>query len=286
MWCLTDCHRLNRVLTGLKQDMRLIGMLTGGMYVDDCLNVHPDIIQEHYGVTNQEEPARQRQSGAGHSPDDPSSEEDETTDKTDIDSNSSSSLSSTSDDDDKPEWFGIEQQDDEGSSESDFNSDSEWSDVIDDLGAAESGPVEASEEIQDEIIEEIIENTEHNFLHEAVHVPKYPHPLRRFSLDVQSSFHEALQAVIDDGEGFPTPRNFGLHADEWEGEGYRPYEFIRSGRRGGNRELRIELPDAIWRPRAELWAKAVSLLDDVLANAASESSSEDVSMESVDSDSD
>lgn len=33
---------------------------------------------------------------------------------------------------------------------------------------------------------------------------------------------------------------------------------------GGNRELRIELPDSTWRPRAELWAKALMMLDGVL----------------------
>lgn len=144
------------------------------------------------------------------------------------------------------------------------------------------GPLEVPEELQDSLIDEIIEDTKHQFLHNAVHVPKYPHPLQRYRHNVQNGFHKALQAVMNEGHRFPTPRHYRLYPDGWEDGGYPPYEFIRSGHRGGNRELRIKLPDVIWRPRAELWAKAVCMLDNVVENTAtsSESSLDDVSMSS------
>ena len=54
----------------MKQDMRLIGKLTAGMHTDDCLNIHPDVIQEYYGVTNKQSSNRCGQSGAGNAADD------------------------------------------------------------------------------------------------------------------------------------------------------------------------------------------------------------------------
>jgi hypothetical protein len=50
-----------------------------------------------------------------------------------------------------------------------------------------------------------------------------------------------------------------LIPDEWEDNEYPSVEIIRSGRRGG-KELRVALPDFVWRPRAELWGQALDIL--------------------------
>jgi len=282
-----------RVLRHIKQDMRLIGMLTAGMYIDDCLNVQENIIQEYYGVTHAETSRTQQRSGAGHgADDDPSSSEDSHT----SDISMSNELSSGSQSDTPSDWNGIEDEDQssvssdsssdldtdfassESGADSEMDSDEEWNEMVADLGDTEEGPIEGTEEMQQRVIDGIIHDTESNFLHEAVHVSKYPDPLRRYPLAIQEAFNEALEEVLE-GKHDP-PRHFGLYPDEWDNEGYPPYEFIKSGRRGANRELRIELPDATWRPRAELWGKAVCMLDDVCAHYESVDSDNDVNMSS------
>ncbi|KAK7029110.1 hypothetical protein R3P38DRAFT_2368283, partial [Favolaschia claudopus] len=53
---------------------------------------------------------------------------------------------------------------------------------------------------------------------------------------------------------------YGLLREEWEGEIYPAFEIIKSGRKG-SKELRVALPDSIWRPRAELLGRALAFMD-------------------------
>jgi hypothetical protein len=106
------------------------------------------------------------------------------------------------------------------------------------------------EDIQGQLAEDI----EHNFHHSPVDVPKHSAPFRtQVAVDVFNGSLEELQAkqII--------PAGFGITAVEWGNEGYPSYEVIRTGRRG-RKELRIDLPDFVWRPRAELWVQALHIL--------------------------
>ncbi|KAF8054959.1 hypothetical protein FPV67DRAFT_1391983, partial [Lyophyllum atratum] len=47
-------------------DLRFIGQLEHGVYMDDCEGVHPDVINEFYGVHGPPGYRRRGQSGAGH----------------------------------------------------------------------------------------------------------------------------------------------------------------------------------------------------------------------------
>lgn len=46
--------------------MRLTGMAKHGVYIDDCNGVHPDIIDQYYGVHGRERYRQPGQTGAGH----------------------------------------------------------------------------------------------------------------------------------------------------------------------------------------------------------------------------
>jgi hypothetical protein len=106
------------------------------------------------------------------------------------------------------------------------------------------------EDIQDQLAEDI----EHNFHHSPVDVPKHSVPfLTQMAADVFTGSLEELQSQQ------LVPVGFGMTSDEWGDEGYPSYEIIRTGRRG-RKELRIDLPDFIWRPRAELWVQALHTL--------------------------
>ncbi|KAK1220201.1 hypothetical protein PQX77_017052 [Marasmius sp. AFHP31] len=94
-------------------------------------------------------------------------------------------------------------------------------------------------------------------LMERVHVPKYPSPLNDTRLDLFSRALAAAeeQEVIPDG--------YGIRPEEWEDGEYPSYELLRSGKKG-TRELRVDLPDHIWRPRAEKWVRALDILNYIL----------------------
>ncbi|KAJ7060886.1 hypothetical protein C8F01DRAFT_975113 [Mycena amicta] len=95
-----------------------------------------------------------------------------------------------------------------------------------------------------------------NFHHEPVAVPKHECP---FGDDDLQLFTRSLQAA---SSANMVPHGYGLLEEEWEDEGYPSFEIIKSGRRG-RKELRIDLPDHIWRPRAELWGCALAILNQI-----------------------
>lgn len=50
--------------------------------------------------------------------------------------------------------------------------------------------------------------------------------------------------------------------EEWENGTYPAFEILKSGRKR-SKELRVALPDLIWRPRAQLWVRALAVLDEL-----------------------
>lgn len=69
-------------------------------------------------------------------------------------------------------------------------------------------------------------------------------------------FHAAL-AILHAEQ--VVPHGYYLLEGEWEEGTYPSVEILRSGQRG-RREITIALPDSVWRPRAEMWARAIDLL--------------------------
>ncbi|KAJ8086154.1 hypothetical protein PM082_004976 [Marasmius tenuissimus] len=90
-------------------------------------------------------------------------------------------------------------------------------------------------------------------LMERVHVPRYPPPFDAAGLEL---FERALGAAEE--RGF-LPEGYGVLPEEWEDGEYPSYELLRSGKKG-TREIRVDLPDHIWRPRAEKWAQSLDIL--------------------------
>ncbi|KAG1757579.1 hypothetical protein EDB19DRAFT_1822622 [Suillus lakei] len=82
------------------------------------------------------------------------------------------------------------------------------------------------------------------FHHKPVRVPKHASPFS--SATLHDTFCQALAQVR---EAEHIPDGFGILPHEWDDDEYPSHEIIRSGRQG-TKELRIPLPDFIWRPRA------------------------------------
>lgn len=110
----------------------------------------------------------------------------------------------------------------------------------------------------DELENQIAMDHAHNFNHEAVKAPKHTKPFT--SSLAEQAFTQELQGREDDGI---LPEGYGIHPDEWEENGYPSYEIIRTGRRA-RKELRVALPDDMWRPRAETWVRALYTMTEVL----------------------
>lgn len=92
-----------------------------------------------------------------------------------------------------------------------------------------------------------------NFHVEEIPVPKHYNPFDTEEDEI--IFTTALQHVW---ELDIIPTGYGLLPTEWEDESYPTYEMIKL-RQG--KELRIALPDFIWRHRAELWGQALDIVD-------------------------
>ncbi|KAG1863030.1 hypothetical protein F4604DRAFT_1587213, partial [Suillus subluteus] len=74
-----NCHPIRGPDTNDKspKDLRFLGQMQFGVYQDDCEGVHPDVIEEHYGVHGPTTTRRQHQSGAGHPIDEEESDNEE-----------------------------------------------------------------------------------------------------------------------------------------------------------------------------------------------------------------
>ncbi|KAJ6568265.1 hypothetical protein DFH09DRAFT_917831, partial [Mycena vulgaris] len=118
----------------------------------------------------------------------------------------------------------------------------DWEDMIEDIGAA----------------------NEHHFHHEPVGVPKHKNPLSDDDLRLfNAAFAEANRLQV-------VPQGYGIRQEEWENGTYPAFEILKSGRKG-SKELRVALPDSIWRPRAQYWVRALSVLNHLLEDTGSES---------------
>ncbi|KAJ7023809.1 hypothetical protein C8F04DRAFT_969811, partial [Mycena alexandri] len=113
------------------------------------------------------------------------------------------------------------------------------------------------DEEEDDLAAQIEEAQTGHFHHEPVPVPKHANP---FDDDESTGlFYDALEEAINREL---IPPGYGLLPEEWGEEGYPTFEILKSGRRGG-RQLRVALPDAIWRPRAEMWGRALAILNQI-----------------------
>ncbi|KAJ7620448.1 hypothetical protein FB45DRAFT_754668, partial [Roridomyces roridus] len=167
-------------------DMFLLGKLQHGVYLDDCVGLSPETIQQLYGVHGPEQQRGVHQTGAGHLSD---------------------------------------EDDDDGG----------WQDVIEGVEAA----------------------NEHHFHHEPVSVPKHKSPFDDDALNIfDATLVEANRLDI-------IPPGYGMRPEEWDEELYPAYEILKSGRKG-SKQLHVALPDSIWRPRAQLWVRALAVMDHLM----------------------
>lgn len=121
----------------------------------------------------------------------------------------------------------------------------------DDENEEEEGNGEAMDIDIEDLPDRIAQDLEHNFNHEAVKTPKHRNP---FKSDLaEEAFTDEILKMTTNEE---VPRGYGMRRDEWEEGDYPTYEVIRTGRRG-RKELCVDLPDDIWRPRAMLWVRAL-----------------------------
>jgi hypothetical protein len=92
-----------------------------------------------------------------------------------------------------------------------------------------------------------------NFHDKIIPVPKLINPFHN-QQEVEDIFVAALQEVEEAGI---IPSGYGLLPEEWDDEAYPNYEMLKSGR--CRKDLRVSLPDFIWRQRAEVWAQALHI---------------------------
>lgn len=173
--------------------MFLLGQVQDGIYEDDCQGVHPDIIQQYYGVHGGEARRAPGETGAGQLADEEVPTLD--LDLVDVDEDV-------------------------------------WQDIVENVEAAHAA----------------------NFHLAPVAVPKHANP---FSDEGMAIFEKTMEKTEQRGI---VPAGFGLLEEEWEDGSYPAYEILRSGRKG-SRELRVALPDFIWRPRAEMWGRGLDILN-------------------------
>ncbi|KAJ7793220.1 hypothetical protein B0H14DRAFT_2393724, partial [Mycena olivaceomarginata] len=116
---------------------------------------------------------------------------------------------------------------------------------------------DSGSEDDDDLRQQLEDAQAENFHHEPVPVPKHANPFPED--ETMQLFHDTLSAAEEIGL---IPPGYGLLPDEWEDGIYPSYEILKSGRRGG-KALRVALPDSIWRPRAEMWGRALAALNEL-----------------------
>ncbi|KAE9387199.1 hypothetical protein BT96DRAFT_838006, partial [Gymnopus androsaceus JB14] len=97
------------------------------------------------------------------------------------------------------------------------------------------------------------------FNQELIKVPKHADPFEDEALcDIFQRSLACLQATGD------IPLGYGAHPTEWDDDtGYPSFGIIQTGL-SGRKELRIALPDSIWRPRSIQWVQALYLMDQLI----------------------
>ncbi|KAJ7734873.1 hypothetical protein B0H16DRAFT_1767027, partial [Mycena metata] len=116
--------------------------------------------------------------------------------------------------------------------------------------------LDLDEEGWEDMIEGIEAANAHHFHPEPVSVPKHDNPFSDEALHVfDTALAEAQCLHI-------LPPGYGLLPEEWEDGIYPAFEILESGRKG-SKELRVALPDRLWRPRAEQWGRALATLNEL-----------------------
>lgn len=102
---------------------------------------------------------------------------------------------------------------------------------------------------------------EHNFHHRPVKVARHHCP---FSSDAELEAFKLALAQIQAEE--IVPKGYNLFPEELKQEfgldAYPTSHFLRAGKKG--KELRISLPEEVWKPRAIHWCQALDLFNHML----------------------
>lgn len=168
--------------------MRFLGMTEGGVYTNDEFEgIHPDVLQQYYGTTQNGVHRQSHQTGAGN----PVEEND-------------------------PDVSGPEEED-----------------PVNDLGAR------------------IAQDQEHHIRHDPIPVPDHASPFG----ELEHIFRTGLQELEESGY---IPDGYGIREDEWEDGEYPSFEILKTGRK--RKELRVSLPDHIWRRRAQKWVRGLDAM--------------------------
>jgi hypothetical protein len=122
---------------------------------------------------------------------------------------------------------------------------------VDDGESSET--TEANDDDQEYLQDCIAKDQAKNIRHPAVKVARHKNPFE--SLAHQEQFFQALDEVRN---AYLVPEGYGVLEWEWEDETYPLLETINPGARG--KDIIVELPKAIWLPRAILFAQGLDVM--------------------------
>jgi hypothetical protein len=94
---------------------------------------------------------------------------------------------------------------------------------------------------------------------EPVPVPEHNSP---FVSDAEMRAFAIMLSQYE-GSGY-LPAGYGMLRGEWEDGIYPTIQVIPAGRRGSKR-MEIGLPDIVWRPRSEVWVRALDIMNQLIA---------------------
>ncbi|KAJ3863520.1 hypothetical protein EV359DRAFT_42982, partial [Lentinula novae-zelandiae] len=108
-------------------------------------------------------------------------------------------------------------------------------------------------------IDDVAQASSRQFLPKPVKTPRHICPLTNKEMAI---FNEALQLAVAQGI---VPVGYGICPEEWKDNHYPSIEIIQTGRKGA-KEISVQLPDFIWRPRAHLWTLGLNILEHIVEN--------------------
>jgi len=96
-----------------------------------------------------------------------------------------------------------------------------------------------------------------NTYNEPIPVPAHNIP---FVSDAELEAFRIRLSQYEDSKFIPA--GYGMLSDEWENGVYPTIQVIPVGHRG-SRQLDIGLPDIIWRPRSQVWVRALDIMNQI-----------------------
>jgi len=93
---------------------------------------------------------------------------------------------------------------------------------------------------------------QHHIQHEPSDVPMTECP---FNEEMETIFYAGLTEAERIGL---LPADYGVQQEEWEDGEYPTFEHIKTGQK--RKEIRVSLPDVIWRRRAERWVRGLDCM--------------------------